>query len=98
MCVYVCMYVCVYVCIYILYAHTHMSVCCWKQHEGEQRERRATERGHPLLFLTVKELETAVKELETKVSELSLAQDRVERLRRYTSDGSVVTKQPTAKR
>lgn len=44
------------------------------------------------------ELETAVKELETKVSELSLAQDRVERLRRYTSDGSVVTKQPTAKR
>lgn len=37
------------------------------------------------------ELETAVKELETKVSELSLAQERVERLRRYTSDGSVVS-------
>jgi len=93
-----CVYVYVCMCVYIYYMHTHtcqfVAVSSMRANKG----RGELQRGHPLLFLTVKELETAVKELETKVSELSLAQDRVERLRRYTSDGSVVTKQPTAKR
>ena len=94
--VYVCMCVCVY--IYTLFAHTHTCQFVAGSSMRANKGRGELQRGHPWLYSTVKELETAVKELETKVSELSLAQDRVERLRRYTSDRSVLTKQPTAKR